>query len=494
MAVHVAWLVQETQFKTRAKACKMTEDPTNLVDKNVALMIAAMSSFITPFTASSVNIALPSIGSELLLNALQLSWVATAYLLAAAILLVPFGRIADIYGRKRIFLFGMTVDAAASILCALSHSGNWLIVFRAMQGLGGAMIFGTGIAILTSVFPAKGRGRALGINVAAVYTGLSAGPLIGGVLTERLGWRSIFVLNALLGLMVIVAVLWKLRAEWAGAKGEKFDYRGAIIYSLAMVTIMYGFALLPDLKGGGLILVGICGVAAFVRWELKIEQPVLSIGLFRDNTVFRFSNLAALINYSATFAVTFLLSLYLQYIKGLTPERAGLILVIQPIFQIICSPVAGNLSDRIEPRILASAGMAATVTGLVLLTFVSSSTSLVFIIFTLAILGFGFGLFSSPNINAIMSSVEKKFYGVASGMLGTMRLTGQMFSMGMTLLLFALYIGRVPITPQNYQLFLKSMKTAFTISAVLCFAGIFASVARGRTHGVSSNSVRNTTP
>jgi EmrB/QacA subfamily drug resistance transporter len=461
----------------------MTDHPTNSVTKNVALIIAAMSSFITPFTASSVNIALPTIGSKLLLNAVDLSWVATAYLLAAAILLVPFGRIADIFGRKRIFLYGMAIDAAASIMCAVSHTGTWLIVFRALQGLGGAMIFGTGIAILTSVFPAQGRGRALGINVAAVYTGLSAGPLIGGVLTEHLGWRSIFVLNAILGLMVIAAVLWKLKGEWAGARGEKFDYIGAILYSLAMVAIMYGFSILPGLKGGGLIFIGICGVVGFVRWELKIEQPVLSIGLFRDNTVFRFSNLAALINYSATFAVTFLLSLYLQYIKGFTAEYAGLILVIQPIFQIICSPIAGNLSDRIEPRILASAGMALTALGLILLIFLGSDTKLVFIILTLALLGLGFGFFSSPNINAIMSSVEKNFYGVASGMLGTMRLTGQMFSMGMTLVLFALYIGRAQITPENYQLFLKSMKTAFTISSVLCLAGIFASVARGRTHG-----------
>jgi EmrB/QacA subfamily drug resistance transporter len=461
----------------------MTDAPTNSVNKNVALMIAAMSSFITPFTASSVNIALPSIGSKLLLNALQLSWVATAYLLAAAIFLVPAGRIADIHGRKRIFLYGITIDAVASVVCAISHSGTWLIVFRGMQGLGGAMIFGTGVAILTSVYPAQGRGRALGINVAAVYTGLSVGPLIGGVLTEHLGWRSIFLLNALLGLIVIVAVLWKLKGEWAGARGEKFDYTGAIIYSLAMVSIMYGFSVLPDLKGGGLILIGICGVAGFVKWELKTEQPVLNIGLFKNNSVFRFSNLAALINYSATFAVMFLMSLYLQYIKGFTPEHAGLILVIQPIFQIICSPVAGNLSDRIEPRVLASAGMAVTAAGLVLLTFLGSGTALVFIATTLAMLGLGFGFFSSPNINAVMSSVEKKFYGVASGMLGTMRLTGQMFSMGMTLLLFALFIGRVPITPENYPLFLKSMKTAFTISAVLCFAGIFASIARGKTHG-----------
>ena len=140
-------------------------------------------------------IALPSIDKELLLNAVALTWVATAYLLAAAAFLVPFGRIADIHGRKRIYLFGVTIDAIASILCATSHSGTWLIVFRAMQGLGGAMIFGTGVAILTSVFPVQERGaggRALGINVAAVYAGLSVGPLVGGFLTEHLGWRSTF--------------------------------------------------------------------------------------------------------------------------------------------------------------------------------------------------------------------------------------------------------------------------------------------------------------
>lgn len=456
------------------------------VNKNVALLIAAMSSFITPFTASSVNIALPSIDKSLSLNALQLSWIATAYLLAAAILLVPCGRIADIHGRKRIFLYGMMIDAAASILCAVSFSGSWLIVFRAMQGLGGAMIFGTGVAILTSVFPAEGRGRALGINVAAVYSGLSTGPLIGGALTEHLGWRSIFLLNALLGVIVITAVIWKLKGEWAGARGERFDFAGAIIYSLSVVAVMLGFSVLPDFKGGFLILAGAGGVAAFVKWELRIEYPVVNIGLFRDNTVFRFSNLAALVNYSATYAVAFLLSLYLQFIKGFTPEHAGIILVIQPILQIICSPIAGSLSDKLEARILASAGMALTTTGLLMFTFLTNATGLGFIMVTLAILGTGFGFFSSPNINAVMSSVPKRFYGVASGMLGTMRLTGQMFSMGMTLLLFALYIGPVQITPENYPLFLKCMKTAFLISAALCFAGIFASIARGRTHGPSA--------
>lgn len=450
--------------------------------KRVVLIIAVMSSFLTPFTSSSVNIALPSIGTQLSLNAVALSWVATAYLLAAAAFLIPFGRTADIYGRKKIFRLGIIIDAVASILCAISNSGEWLIVFRALQGVGGAMIFGTGIAILTSVFPAKERGRALGISTAAVYTGLSAGPLVGGFLTGHFGWRSIFWLNALLGLVIIVVVFWKLKGEWAEAKGESFDYVGSIIYSLALVAVFYAFSVLPALWGIWLIIIGVIGLAAFVWWETRQKQPVLNISFFRNNTVFAFSNLAALINYSATFAVAFLLSLYLQYVKGFSPEHAGLILIAQPVIMVICSPIAGSLSDRIEPRIVASIGMALTTAGLVMLTFLSNVTSLQFIIISLVILGLGFGFFSSPNTNAVMGSVERKFYGVASGTLGTMRLTGQAFSMGMVLLLFALYIGRVQITPEYYPLFLKSMKIAFSISAALCFAGIFASIARGRTH------------
>lgn len=460
----------------------MNDTATKDVSKGAVMLIAAMSSFLTPFTASSVNIALPSIGSELAMNAVALGWVATAYLLTAAMFLVPFGRIADIHGRKKIYLYGITIDAAASILCAVTRSGTWLIIFRGMQGLGGAMIFGTGVAILTSVFPPRERGRALGINVAAVYTGLSVGPLAGGFLTQHVGWRGIFLLNALLGVSVIFTILWKLKGEWAGARGEKFDYRGAVIYSLGLVTLMIGLSVLPAMWGLWLTLIGLAAIVVFVKWEARVDQPVLDINLFRHNIVFRYSNLAALVNYSATFAVAFLLSLYLQYIKGFTPEHAGLILVTQPIMMIICSPLAGSLSDRVEPRVVASAGMAATAAGLALLIFLGTHTGLIFIVISLGILGVGFGFFSSPNINAVMSSVEKKFYGVASGTLGTMRLTGQMFSMGVALLLFALYIGRVQITPEYYPVFLKCMKTAFIICSGLCFLGIFASIARGKTH------------
>ena len=231
-----------------------------------------------------------------------------------------------------------------------------------------------------------------------------------------------------------------------------------------------------------LIGVGIAGIAVFAIYEGKLEFPVFNVGLLKHNTVFRFSNLAALANYCSTAAVAFLLSLYLQYIKGFTAEHAGLILVTQPILMIVCSPIAGTLSDRIEPGVIASMGMALTTLGLVLLTFLNSDSSLIYVVVSLMVLGLGFGFFSSPNTNAVMSSVDKRFYGVASSVLGTMRLTGQMFSMGLTMLLFALYIGGRKITPDTYDLFLQSMKTAFIIAACLCFLGIFASIARGRVH------------
>jgi EmrB/QacA subfamily drug resistance transporter len=452
----------------------------NTVNKRTALLIATLSSFLTPFMGSSVNIALPSMGKEFAMDAVLLSWVATSYLLAAAMFLVPFGKIADIQGRKKIFAYGILVYTLASLLCALSTSAIWLIGCRILQGIGSAMIFGTGVAILTSVFPVGERGRALGINVAATYTGLSVGPVLGGFLTQHFGWRSIFLANVPLGLVIIPLVVWKLQGEWAAAKGEKFDFAGSAVYGLSLVVIMYGFSLVPALPGAWLILIGFLGILTFVRWEIRVGSPVLNMSLFRNNTVFAFSNLAALINYSATSAVGFLLSLYLQYIKALSPQNAGLVLVSQPVMMAIFSPLAGRLSDRIEPRIVASVGMALTTIGLTPFVFLNEGTPLGFIVASLVLLGFGFALFSSPNTNAVMSSVENRFYGVASATLGTMRLTGQMLSMGIAMLILAIYVGKVQITPEYYALFLTSMKTAIAVFAALCFLGIFASLARGK--------------
>ena len=355
-----------------------------------------------------------------------------------------------------------------------------LISFRIVQGISMSMVLPAGVAILTSVFPPGERGRALEIYIAAVYIGLSLGPFLGGLLTEHLGWRSIFWVTAPLGLIVVVSILWKLKGEWAAARGHRFDLGGSVIYTLSIAAIIYGLSALPDTTGIWIILAGIAGVVAFVRWETRAPSPVLNMNLFRHNMVFAFSNLAALISYSATFAVAFLLSLYLQYIQGFSPQYAGFTLVATPVVQAIFSPIAGRLSDRIEPRIIASAGMVLTTTALGLLIMLNQQTSLGFILASLIVLGLGFALFSSPNTNAIMSSVDKDNYGVASATVSAVRTIGMALSLGLVMLLFSLNIGRVEITPEYYPPFLTSVKTAFIIFTALCFGGIFASLARGK--------------
>lgn len=456
-------------------------EKTKGVDKNTVLIVIAMGGFITPFMGASTNIALPAIGREFAMDAILLNWVATSFLLSAAMFAVPFGRFADIHGRRKVFLYGMIIYTVSSLLSALAPTSESFLVFRFLQGLGSAMEYATGMAILTAVFPPGERGRAMGIAVASVYIGLSVGPFAGGVLTQNLGWRSIFFTNALMGLGVIVLVLWRMQGEWAGARGESFDYAGSAIYSLTLVGFMYGFSHLPSINGVLFIVLGIIGAIAFFSWELKVEHPVLELGLFIHNRIFALSNLAALIHYCATFGSTFLMSLYLQYIKGHTPQEAGAIIMAMPVVMALFSPLAGRMSDRVEPRLVASGGMALTTLGLFLMTGLNESTPTWSIVVYLVLVGSGFAFFSSPNTNAIMSSVEKRFYGTSSATLATMRLVGQMYSMGILMLVFTLYIGRVQITPEYYPQFLSSMKTGYTIFSSLCFVGIFASLARGKT-------------
>ncbi|WP_457590688.1 MFS transporter [Geoglobus sp.] len=440
------------------------------------LITITLASFLTPFTLSSVNVALPTIGNEFGADAIMLNWIATAFLLSSAMFLVPFGRLADIRGRRKVFVAGMAVFTAGSLLSGVSNSAEMLVAFRVLQGVGGAMIFATGIAILTSVFSPHERGKVLGINVASVYTGLSFGPIIGGVLTQNLGWRSVFLVNVPIGVFIVALALWKMNAEWADARGERFDLTGSVIYSLMLVLIMVGVSeshLAP-------VIAGLILLVFFIVWEERVEHPILEVRLFRENVTFTLSNLAALLNYSATFAVTYLLSLYLQYIKALTPQQAGMILVAQPIVQALLSPFAGWLSDRVEPRVVASAGMAVTVLGLLVFSRIESSTTVSIIVSNLMLMGLGFALFSSPNTNAIMGSVDRRFYGLASATLATMRVVGQMLSMAIVMLVFAVYIGKVMITPEVYPLLIKSTRTSFAVFSLLCFFGIFASLARGR--------------
>ena len=448
--------------------------------KTTALLVATIASFLTPFLGAALNVALPAIGTDLGADAILLNLTATIYLLATAIFLLPFGRLADIVGRKKIFNYGLILFTISSAAGAVSPDIYTLIVSRVFQGIGSAMIFGTGIAIISSVFPPGERGKALGINVAAVYTGLSAGPFVGGLLTQYFGWRSVFWTLVPIGIISIILLHLKLKGEWTGARKSAFDYKGALLYMLTLTLLMMGLSKVPDISGYFFLTGSIVAFIFFVKLENGTTDPLMEISLFRKNRVFAFSNLAALINYSATFGVGFLLSFYFQYIKGMTPAGAGTVLVIQPVLMALFSPVTGRLSDRIQPQVLASAGMGLMTVGLTMLAFARHDTQMGYFYGVLTVMGIGFALFSSPNTNAIMGSVDSKFYGVASGSVGTMRMIGQMLSMGIVLILFSVLIGKTEINPQVHEPFLQSMRISFTLFAILCFVGIFASVARGK--------------
>ena len=456
-----------------------THTPDRAIGR-IALFIAVLAGFMTPFDLSAVNIALPAIGTEFAMDAVSLSWVSTAYLLASAIFLVPVGRVADIYGRKKVFFLGISIFTATSLALAFAPSALALIVLRFVQGAGAALIYGTAVAILTSVTPLQERGKVIGIYTTAVYCGLSLGPFLGGILTGYIGWQSIFFINVPIGLFAIWLIATRLHGEWAECAGEPFDLGGSVLYGATIVCVMYGFSHLPDPGAFALVAAGTLLLAAFILWERRSESPVLNIRLLARNRVFAFANLAALINYSATFAVTFFLSLYLQYVRGFSPQYAGLILVVQPVVMALLSPAAGRLADRTDPGRIASAGMVLSVCALILLATTNLATPLAFIIASLVIMGIGLALFSSPNTTAIMGSVDRKFYGVASGTLGTMRLVGQTLSMGGAVIILAVTLGRAAITPALFPAFLAGMQLAFLAFAVLCMIGVLFSLVRVR--------------
>ena len=450
----------------------MTVHSDTAANRPLVLIISTATGFITPFLSAAVNIAIPTIRREFAMEAVLMTWVGTIFFLAIAMVQVPCGRLADIYGRKKLFIIGLLVTIFASLLGTFANSVPLLLISLGLMGIGSGIIFNNSVAILTSVFPANQRGRALGISTGGTYAGLSLGPFIGGILTRAFGWHSIFVLCGILSIVLLSLIFYSLKGEWREAAGEKFDVKGSITYAISIVMSIYGFSSLPSMQGIILLLLGITGLILFARLEARTASPIFDLGLFRNNRVFFFSNLAVFVSYIATFATSFLLSNYLQDIKELHPDRAGLILITASVLMAIFTPISGRISDKIEARLVASVGMALNCVALFLLTFVNADTALWYIIVVLAINGLGIGIFASPNTNAIMGAVEKKSLGVAAGTLGTMRTAGMMVSMGTIMILFSTYIGQAEITPANYPQFLSSMRTGFIIFTVVSILGL----------------------
>lgn len=460
--------------------------------KTYTLVTVTLASFLSPFMGSALNLAIPVIGEQMHSSALLLGWVVSSYVLASAAFLIPLGRLADIIGRKKVFIWGLGMFSATSLLCALARSMTVLIVARSLQGVAAAAMFGTSMAILSSVFSPRERGRVLGINVGTVYAGLSLGPSLGGIMTHHLGWESIFIFTAVTGAATFILATTRIqRYDQEEVKAEPYDVTGAVLYAAGIIAFLYGISsIAASSQAKYFLLAGLAALTMFGLVELKAAYPLLNLRLF-TNITFAFSNLAALINYSATFAVGFIFSLYLQVVRGYDAQAAGMILLIQPAVQAMLSPYAGALSDRVDSRILASWGMAVTTSGLLVFSFITSHFPIWLVAANLALLGTGYGLFSSPNSNAVMGSVDQRFYGVASSTLATMRNAGQAFSMAVLALIITLRLGDARLTPALSAEFVLIARTACLVFTVICGGGIFASLARGKTVNKETGAARH---
>ncbi len=432
------------------------------------------------FLVSAVNIALPTIERDLALNAIELSWVITAFILAMALFMLPSGSWGDRSDNRRLFKLGLILFTLSSAICYVAPDGYWLVAARFLQGIGAAFTGTTGQAILVSSFPAERRGQVLGISVASVYTGLALGPLIGGFVTLHIGWRSLFLIAALFGLLtILISYLFLKSGKNRAAPAKGGDKTGTLLFMTGLAALVYGSSQIPSTVGWVLMGGAILLLLFFWRYESRINSPMLDTHLFSHNRLFTYSSLSALINYTSTFAIVFFLSLYLQKVQGLSPRDAGAVIVAQPVMMALFSPIVGRLSDKIQPRYFATTGMAMCSTGLAMLAFLGPSTAIWIIVAILIWVGLGFALFSSPNMNTIMSSVERRQYGQASGLASSMRVFGQIISMSIVTLIFSLLFGSRSIEEVPNPVFLQAMRWGFIIFALIGVPGVYFSFNRG---------------
>ena len=445
------------------------------------LLVNFIAAWLVAFMSTAINIALPSIQVEFHLNAVLLGWLPLAYVLASAVFLLTFGKVGDRYGRRRLFLTGLVLFACCSIAMVFAGSYLPLVLLRIGQGLGGAMIFSTSVAMITQAYPPGRRGFAMGMSVAAAYLGQTTGPVIGGVIVHNIGWRDLFLVTGCFALGALGLDLWLLRgADWKAERPGRFDWPGSVAWGISLSLFLIGLSWLPLTKGVVLFVAGLAGIGFFIWWELRARSPLIVLRLFRGNRVFAFSNLASLISYLSIWGTTFLMSLYLQFVKGLNPQTAGIVMIAGVALQCLVSPFGGRLSDRFDPRWLASFGMGIYTVGALLLSFVGAKTSFGYIILGLCLLGFGYAFFAGPNQSCIMGCVEPRYLGFASALIGTVRMVGNALSIAVVTLIMALVVGRHDIQPADYPRLLTATRLSFAIFTGLSAVAVVASLVRGK--------------
>ena len=394
---------------------------------------------------------------------------------------VPAGQISGKYGLKKVTILSIILFIIISIVNVLVTSQEQFLASRFILGISLSFINVTSMAMMVSAFKPEERGKALGINITGVYIGLSMSPVLGGILNYHLGWRSVVLFGVPFLFVILALLLTKVDDEWITFKNISLDIKGSVSYGIGMVLFMYGFTILNTYLGIILTILGIVILIIFALIELKQDHPVFDVRFFK-NRKFSSSNFASLSAYLATFAVTTILNYHLQYIKGFDSQSAGMILLVAPLCQVVLAPIAGRLSDRYVPQILAAIGMGLGTISLILFSFLNGQTPLEYLIISMVIYGIGFGLFSPPNTNVIMSSVPPKDTSVASAAVSTMRTVGQAMSIGILTLVFAFVMGNVPIVEQYYPLLISSCQITCLICVVLCMASVFASFV-----GIKSN-------
>lgn len=461
----------------------------------IILLITCMGSMMAPLDSTIVSVSLPVMTSDLRMSSQSAIWIPTAYLVTLAVLLLTIGRLSDIRGRKTIFILGFGVFILGSLLCSLAQDGTYLIAFRVLQGVGAAGIAATSTAIITDTFPAKERGKALGINAMAVYIGLSLGPALGGLLTGVAGWRSIFWINIPIGIVVILLAWHYVKDTGEIRRQERLDIPGVLLFSVGLTSLLITLTLGEQYGWGsiGIISLIVLAVATLVVFALvehrKGQAAMLDTSLVTGNRLFAAANFSALLNYAAYFSVAFMLSYYMQEVLGYSILYTGLVLLIMPVAMAVLSPISGWTSDRIGSRLLASLGMAIIALGLMYMSFVKTSSSVAFISVGLLLIGIGMGLFSSPNTSAVMGCVERKRLGVASGTLSTMRFMGQAVSLAIMGAIIASvagpdFINSLTLGTSNSAVtadaFVRGMSAVFLVGALIAGVGTVTSLARGK--------------
>lgn len=447
----------------------------------ITLIVVVITAFITTFTGSAFNLSIPGISDEFGVSAGSAGWLITGYTLAVAAFSVPMGRLADATCMKHVLAAGIAVFFMCCTAAVLVDSFPVLMTVRMIQGIGAAMIFSTNVAVLIKAFPAKKRGQVLGYSLASTYAGLSAGPVAGGMLNHAFGWRSIFVFTGVLGAAALIITIFGLSADIKNEQEERrsLDVKGNLLYLIFIILFMYGAS--EILAGPVPVICAAAGLVSgilFVIYESRTDDPAVDISLFRKNAGYACSNLAALMNYGATFAISYLMSVYLQVVMGYDSASAGLIMISQPLVMAVLTPVMGRFSDRFSPFRMSSLGMAFCAAGTFMFIFAGNVNSLIFIIAALVITGLGFALFSSPNTNAVMSSVSREYYGVASSLLATMRSIGHTLSMVIVTITVNINMPGLSLFQADPDTISDVVKISFIIFTIICIAGVFVSLKR----------------